>query len=148
MLDRNFTQTEDYVEAYDLYLRSTLNNYSPFSSSLQNKTIYVDNPTLLNSGNIGILSGEVRESVWYKEWMQEASSQPIFVRINEADGRFQSFSVLRRMDYFADRMDKEKLVKIDFKTIDLMEVFANLNVQGMCICWGRRAGLSIRLTGP
>ncbi|MEK5033099.1 sensor histidine kinase [Paenibacillus sp. FSL R7-0302] len=130
VLDRNFTQTEDYVEAYDLYLRSTLNNYSPFSSSLQNKTIYVDNPTLLNSGNIGILSGEVRESVWYKEWMQEASSQPIFVRINEADGRFQSFSVLRRMDYFADRMDKEKLVKIDFKTIDLMEVFANLNVQG------------------
>lgn len=130
MLDRNFTQTEDYVEAYDLYLRSTLNNYSPFSSSLQNKTIYVDNPTLLNSGNIGILSAEVRESVWYKEWMQEASSQPMFVRTQDAGGRFQSFSLLRRMDYFADRMVKEKLVKIDFKTIDLMEVFANLNVQG------------------
>lgn len=130
VLNIDFTQTEDYVEAYDLYLRSTLNNYSPFSSSLQNKTIYVDNPTLLNSGNIGILSSEIRETGWYKQWMQEASSQPMFVRIDDADGRFESFSVLRRMDYFADRMDKEKLVKIDFKTIDLMEVFANLNVQG------------------
>ncbi|WP_340022798.1 sensor histidine kinase [Paenibacillus sp. FSL K6-1096] len=130
VLNIDFTNTEDYVEAYDLYLRSTLNNYSPFSSSLQNKTLYVDNPTLLNSGNIGLLSSEVRETGWYKQWMQEASSQPMFVRIDDADGRFQSFSVLRRMDYFADRMDKEKLVKIDFKTIDLMEVFANLNVQG------------------
>ncbi|WP_238649479.1 sensor histidine kinase [Paenibacillus piscarius] len=130
VLNIDFTQTEDYVEAYDLYLRSTLNNYSPFSSSLQNKTLYVDNPTLLNSGNIGLLSGEIRETGWYKQWMQGASSQPMFVRIDAADGRFESFSVLRRMDYFADRMDKEKLVKIDFKTIDLMEVFANLNVQG------------------
>lgn len=130
VLNRNFTQTEEYVEAYDLYLRSTLNNYSPFSSSLQNKTIYVDNPTLLNSGNIGILSNEVRGTDWYKQWMQEASSQPMFVRIEDSGGRFQSFSLLRRMDYFADRMVKEKLVKLDFKTIDLIEVFANLNVQG------------------
>lgn len=118
------------MEAYDLYLRSTLNNYSPFSSSLQNKTIYVDNSTLLNSGNIGILSNEVRGTDWYKQWMQEASSQPMFVRIEDSGGRFQSFSLLRRMDYFADRMVKEKLVKLDFKTIDLIEVFANLNVQG------------------
>ncbi|ANY65616.1 histidine kinase [Paenibacillus sp. BIHB 4019] len=130
VLNMNFTHTEDYVEAYDLYLRSILNNYSPFSSSLQNKTIYVDNPTLLNSGNIGILSDEVREEAWYKLWLKDASSQPVFVRIEDPEGQFQSFSLLRRMDYFADRMAKEKLIKIDFKTIDIMEIFSNLNVKG------------------
>ncbi|MGG4147459.1 sensor histidine kinase [Paenibacillus algorifonticola] len=130
VLNMNFTHTEDYVEAYDLYLRSILNNYSPFSSSLQNKTIYVDNPTLLNSGNIGILSDEVREEEWYKLWLKEASPQPVFVRIEDPEGQFQSFSLLRRMDYFADRMDKEKLIKLDFKTIDITEIFSNLNVKG------------------
>lgn len=130
VLNMDFTYTEDYVEAYDMYLRSILNNYSPFSSSLQNKTIYVDNPTLLNSGNIGILSDEVREEAWYKHWLKDASSQPLFVRIEDLDGRFTSFSLLRRMDYFADRMVKEKLIKIDFKTINMIEIFSNLNVQG------------------
>lgn len=129
VLNKDFAQTEDYVEAYDMYLRSILNNYSPFSSSLQNKTIYVDNPTLLNSGNIGILSDEVREEAWYK-LLKDTSSQPVFVRIEDTKGRFESFSLLRRMDYFEDRMVREKLIKIDFKTINIIEIFANLNVQG------------------
>jgi two-component system, sensor histidine kinase YesM len=130
VLNKNFVQTEEYVEAYDMYLRSILTNYSPFSSSLQNITIYVDNPTLLNSGNIGILSNEVREEVWYKLWIRDTLSQPLFVRIEDQEGSFKSFSLLRRMDYFAERMVKEKLIKIDFKTFDFIEIFSNLNVQG------------------
>ncbi|MDU5951033.1 MAG: sensor histidine kinase, partial [Paenibacillus macerans] len=57
-------------------------------------------------------------------------TQPVFARTKTDDGHFASFSLIRRLDYFANRMSKEKLLKIDFKTIDLVSLFSNLNVQG------------------
>jgi len=130
ILEKQFVHTEDYVEAYDTYLRPMLNGNALLSSSLQGVTIYADNPTLLNSGNIGILTDRVREEGWYITGMRGTPSQPVFLRSETADGRFQSFSLIRRMDYFSDRMFREKLVKIDFKTIDINELFSNLNMQG------------------
>jgi len=130
ILEKQFVHTEDYVEAYDTYLRPMLNGNALLSSSLQGVTIYADNPTLLNSGNIGILTDRVRQEGWYITGMRGTPSQPVFLRSEAADGRFQSFSLIRRMDYFSDRMFREKLVKIDFKTIDINELFSNLNMQG------------------
>jgi len=130
ILEKQFVHTEDYVEAYDTYLRPMLNGNALLSSSLQGVTIYADNPTLLNSGNIGILTDRVRQEGWYITGMRGTPSQPVFLRSETADGRFQSFSLIRRMDYFSDRMFREKLVKIDFNTIDINELFSNLNMQG------------------
>lgn len=130
ILERNFANTEDYVEAYDDYLRRVLNSYHPVSLYLQNMMIYVNNPTLLNSGNIGYLSDEIRSEDWYRMAAGRYRSQPVFARTEADDGHFASFSLIRRLDYFANRMSKEKLLKIDFKTIDLVSLFSNLNVQG------------------
>ncbi|MDU7473944.1 MAG: sensor histidine kinase [Paenibacillus macerans] len=130
ILERNFANTEDYVEAYDDYLRRVLNSYHPVSLYLQNMMIYVNNPTLLNSGNIGYLSDDIRSEDWYRMAAGSDRTQPVFARTKTDDGHFASFSLIRRLDYFANRMSKEKLLKIDFKTIDLVSLFSNLNVQG------------------
>lgn len=130
ILDRDFANSEEYVEAYNDDLRRVLSSYNIVSLPLQKITIYADNPTLLHSGNIGYLSSGVRNEDWYKAVMNTKRSQPLFVRTVTPDGRFDCFSLIRRMDYFDDRMFKEKLLKIDFKTIDLNETFANLNMQG------------------
>ncbi|MCC3375349.1 sensor histidine kinase [Cohnella sp. REN36] len=129
ILDQDFANTADYVEAYDSYLRRMLNNYTPLALSLQTVTIYVDNPTLLHSGNVGDLSDDVRKMPWYKA-LRNSPSQPAFVRTESTDGHFESFSLIRRMDYYSKRFPKEKAVKIDFKTVDLDELFRNLNMQG------------------
>lgn len=130
ILDRDFNQTEDYVEAYNTYVRPLLNNYNPLFSSIQGFTIYSDNNTLLHSGNVGILTNQVRQQEWYREGIEQAASQPIFLRTMTEDGRFLVFSLLRKMDYFSTSMYREKLVKIDFKMIDLNETFSNLNMPG------------------
>lgn len=130
ILDREFLHSEDYVEAYDSYLRRMLNNYTPIALSLQNITVYADNATLLHSGNVGYLNDKVREQDWYKAATADPRSLPIFVRTATDDGSFGGFSLVRRMDYYSDRQFKEKLVKIDFKTSTLSETFMNLNVQG------------------
>ncbi|MBB6672472.1 sensor histidine kinase [Cohnella nanjingensis] len=129
ILDKDFENSADYVEAYDSYLRRMLNNYTPLALSLQQVTIYADNPTLLHSGNVGDLSDDVRGMPWYKA-LRNAPSQPAFVRTETADGRFDCFSLIRRMDYYSERFPREKAVKIDFKTVDLDELFRNLNMQG------------------
>ncbi|KUP23777.1 histidine kinase [Paenibacillus sp. DMB5] len=130
ILDRNFANAADYLEVYDSYLRRMLNNYTPLSFSLQNVTIYVDNDTLLHSGNIGYLSDELREEAWYRQALANDTSHPIFTRTVSENGRFQGFSLIRKMDYYSGRLNKEKVVKIDFKTIDIGEIFNNLNMQG------------------
>jgi two-component system, sensor histidine kinase YesM len=130
ILDRDYENVADYVEAYDNYLRRVMNSYGPVTPSLQSIIIYVANPTLLHSGNIGLLSDDVRAEEWYKQGAKSVRSRPVFMRIRTADGGFQSFSLVRRLDYYADRMYREKMLKIDFKTIDMKEIFANLNIQG------------------
>lgn len=130
ILERDFINAEDYVEAYDAYLRRVMNSYNPGSVSYQNIMIYVDNETLLHSGNIGYLSDQIRATDWYRAAEGSAGMQPVFVRTEGENGRFATFSLLRKLDYFPERMEKEKLLKIDFKTIDLEELFTNLNIQG------------------
>lgn len=130
ILDRNFANAADYLEVYDSYLRRMLNNYTPLSFSLQNVTIYVDNDTLLHSGNIGYLSDELRKETWYRQALAKATSHPIFTRTESENGWFKEFSLIRKMDYYSGRLNKEKVVKIDFKTIDIGEIFNNLNMQG------------------
>lgn len=130
ILNRDYHYVEDYVEAYDNYLRPIMNSYSPVTMSLQNIMIYVANPTLLHSGNIGLLSEDIRAQEWYKQGAASVRSQPVFMRTKTADGDFISFSLVRRLDYYADRMSAEKMLKIDFKTIDLKEIIANLNMEG------------------
>ncbi|GMK37567.1 histidine kinase [Paenibacillus sp. CCS19] len=129
-LDRDYNHVEDYVEAYDNYLRPIMNSYSSVTMSLQNIMIYVANPTLLHSGNIGLLSDAIRAEEWYKQGAASVRSQPVFMRTKTANGDFISFSLVRRLDYYADRMSTEKMLKIDFKTIDLKEIIANLNMEG------------------
>lgn len=130
ILDRDFLRTEEYVEAYDSYLRRMLNNYTPVALSLQNITVYADNATLLHSGNVGYLNNKVRETEWYKAGASDSRSLPVFIRTEERDGTFTGFSLIRKMNYYADRQFREKMVKIDFKTSTLSDIFMNLNVQG------------------
>ncbi|MDQ6417854.1 sensor histidine kinase [Paenibacillus sp. LHD-117] len=130
ILERDFANPESYIEAYDSYLRRTLGNYSPGFLSLQSVTIYADNLSLLHSGNIGYLSDDIRSTSWYKAAVSSKRSQPVFTRIESMDGDFATFSLIRKLNYFSDQMQKEKLLRIDFKTIDLESIFANLNMEG------------------
>ncbi|MHA7966515.1 sensor histidine kinase [Paenibacillus sp. CAU 1782] len=130
ILEREYAYPEEYVETYDNYLRQLLNSYNPGSVSFKNITIYSDNKTLLHSGNIGYLSNEIRAKHWYQAAIGQSRSGPLFIRIAEGNGDESDFSLLRRLDYFPDRMNKEKLLKIDLKTRDLDEILGNLNVPG------------------
>jgi two-component system sensor histidine kinase YesM len=138
LLENEYGRPADYIEAYDSYFRRILNSYTPIYASVQNIKIYLDNPTLLHSGGIGYLSPEIKESEWYLALGGPSSNATAFVRSPREDLLIASgegvavdtFSLVRRMNYFDSLNNWEKVLKIELKMSSIHTIFSNLNVQG------------------
>lgn len=138
MLDSHYSNPADFVEAYDNYMRRVINSYTPVYTSVQNIKIYVDNPMLLHSGGVAYLSPEMRESHWFKALDKRYSSEPIFVRSSKEDsissGRvaevYDTFNIIRVMDYYDSLNTWDKVLKIELKTESFDAVLGNLNIPG------------------
>ncbi len=130
ILDENYEQPHEYVAAYDSYLRRILSN--PVFNSVQTLTIYVDNPTILHSGGVGFISEEVMETEWYKRGNgnDNGQSKPILIRAESSDKLRDTFSIVRKMDYYPSLGDITKILKIDLRESTIHQIFTNLNLQG------------------
>ncbi|MDF2835502.1 MAG: proteinhistidine kinase [Paenibacillus sp.] len=138
LLENEYAQPADYIEAYDSYFRRILNSYTPIYASVQNIKIYLDNPTLLHSGGIGYLSPAIKQNEWYRALGGPASNATAFVRSPREDlliasgtaAAPETFSLVRRMNYFDSLNNWEKVLKIELKMSTIHTIFSNLNVQG------------------
>ncbi|RKP51727.1 sensor histidine kinase [Cohnella endophytica] len=135
ILETDYDNPADYVDAYDSYFRRILNTYTPVYTSVQNIKIYVDNPTMLHSGGIGNLTPEVKQTEWYRALNQSKQTHIVFIRTSMEDsstsqGMLDSFSVVRRMNYYNSQNRYEKVLKIEMKTSSIRQIFQNLNLQG------------------
>lgn len=138
ILETEYESPLDYIAAYDSYLRRILNNYIPSYTSMQNIKVYLDNPTVLNSGGIGYLSYRVRNSDWYRVLEEAEGSEPVLVRtwredaIGAAGSGRDTFAIVRRMVYFnfIGESKWEKVLKIELRTQVVEQVFSNLNLDG------------------
>ncbi|SEL65438.1 sensor histidine kinase [Paenibacillus sp. OK003] len=130
MLDVNYTNPVQYIEAYDSYLRKILNTYYSGYRSLQGLTIYVDNESVLPSGGVEFLTEEVRQSEPYRLLANSEHSAPLLMR-SGPEGNRQTFSILRKLNYYEALPGwKEKFVRLDLKPSTIRQIFTNLNVQG------------------
>ncbi|WP_424767834.1 cache domain-containing sensor histidine kinase [Paenibacillus sp. sgz302251] len=138
ILEAEYENPADYIEAYDSYFRRILNNYTPVYTSVQNIKIYLDNPTLLHSGGIGNLSGQVKNLDWYKKLGDYSVNRPVLVRspredllvLDEDENARSAFSIVRRMNYYDSWNKWEKVLKIELKMTSIQNIFANLNFNG------------------
>jgi len=139
ILETEYVHPAEYIEAYNNYFRRILNNYTPMYNSVQSIKIYVDNPTLLHSGGIGYLTDETKQSDWYQALLSSKSSQPVLIRTYKEDnymiGSIEStkkdtYSLIRRLDYYNSNNKWEKIIKIDMKVSAIQQIFSNLNLRG------------------
>ncbi|WP_127534186.1 sensor histidine kinase [Paenibacillus kobensis] len=128
-LEQSYDQPADYIEAYDSYLRRMLNSYGPVYHSVNTITVYADNPTVLPSGGIERITDGVRDQEWYRAIMSTRLSRPIIIRTGTGDSK-DTFSIVRKLDYFVAQNQYQKLLKIDLKTDAIAQIFGNLNLQG------------------
>lgn len=138
LMENEYARPADYIESYDSYFRRILNSYTPLYASVQNIKIYLDNPSMLHSGGIGFLTGEVKQSEWYRTLAEAPSNATVFVRSPredllvslEAAGTSDTFSIVRRMNYFESLNKREKVLKIELKMSTIHAIMSNLNIQG------------------
>ena len=130
ILEADYADAGQYVEAYDSYLRRILNSYGPIYYSMQAITVYVDNPTMLYSGGVGYITEGVQQEEWYQRLMAAGnSSLPIFYRESK-EGQPDTYSIIRKLDYYSSQNEHLKILKIDLKTQQVEQIFTNLNLQG------------------
>lgn len=135
ILEKEYKEPADYVQAYDSYFRRIINNYTPVYTSVQNIKIYVDNPTMLHSGAVGELTEEVKQSDWYQAVKNTKASQPVFIKTKREDSFMDNdvkdtFSIVRKMDNYSVQSHYEKILKIELKTSSIQQIFQNLNLNG------------------
>lgn len=136
-LDKDYEHPTVYVAEYDAYVRRMLSGYMPVYTTVHNIRIYVDNPSLLHSGAVGYLTDEVKQSVWYQALEHTASGNPVIVRTYrenlltaEESSVFDTFSIVRKMEYYKDMSNYEKILKIELRMPVIQQVFNNLNLNG------------------
>lgn len=138
ILETDYKEPADYIEAYDTYFRRILNSYTPVYTSIQSIKIYVENPTMLHSGGVGYLSDEVKQTDWFRLLKKRNNAYPIFIRTQQEDLYLKNeenvirdtFSIIREMNYFESKNNWQKFLKIDLKTSTIDQVFQNQNLQG------------------
>lgn len=129
LLDTDYDNYADYIDDYTSYIRRYMNSYTPIYTSVQSIVVYVDNPTILRSSGIELLTDEVRNTDWYQRFVEEEPLYPMVMR-TESNGARNTFSIIRKMNHFESNNTKEKLLKIDMKLTAINQIFQNLNLDG------------------
>ncbi|WP_160724440.1 cache domain-containing sensor histidine kinase [Bacillus sp. USDA818B3_A] len=125
-LEKNYPSDVDYVENYEIYLR-TLYQSSPINPSINSIRFYTDNPTMIYSGGVYPIS-DIKHLEWYKQIMEEKNATPIVLQ-STLEEQTKTFSVIRKLDYFNFNY-KQKIVKIDIKPSVIQNIFNNITFKG------------------
>ncbi|WP_042166604.1 sensor histidine kinase [Paenibacillus gorillae] len=131
-LEREYPDWVEYLDAYDAYIRPTLNRYAPLDRSIQDLTIYTDNPTLLGAGGISPITDDVKGSAWYGAVMSAASGDaPLLVhtRSGSPESGDGAYSLIRKLNMQASNR-YAKILKIDFHHDKFKQILDNRALQG------------------
>lgn len=104
---------EDPIEYYEQYIYMLENNFLRYYYNSQNEysiTIYTDNSTVLNSGEIVKISQKVKEENWYKVFKKSNNQTSISLDCDSESGKI-GISIIKKLDYFS--YDNEKILKLD-----------------------------------
>ncbi|WP_438446057.1 sensor histidine kinase [Gorillibacterium sp. sgz5001074] len=125
VLDRDFGSTYEYIEAYNEYLRNIFARYTQASQTVKWLEIYTENPTVMASGNVQLITEEVRNTYWYKEYSKNKLPYPMLIA-NRGE-----FSLVQRLDNSPGNITRgSRLVKLDLNMNTLRHTFENSSFAG------------------
>lgn len=120
-ITRKFTSQKDYVDTFNSYLRGALADEN--MQGVRWYQVYTDNPTILASGYMDRLTGEIRKSGWYTRSLASSASYPTFIYTD------QKFSLIQRLNNY-NTGGFEQLVKIDLNMEQIHQIFEGSGFDG------------------
>lgn len=121
-LDKNYDSALEY---YDAFYELESNNYlmPAENSGIKKCTVYTDNPTVLNGGNIMNLSSFKNEK-WYTQFQK--LSKPMILFCNKDT---KSFSIIRKLDYY-NLQTGECYLRLDLNSDTIKETLSKFEFKG------------------
>jgi hypothetical protein len=124
----NFLDTyyNNQIEYYDAFYSLNENNSLIIAenNNISRFTVYTENETIMNGGNICRLSDNIKSDVWYHEFTASGKSMIVY-----CDAENQNLSIIRKLDYY-NISTGECLLKIDFNSNSVNKCLKNINFTG------------------
>ncbi|WHZ05093.1 sensor histidine kinase [Neobacillus sp. YX16] len=126
-LEKDFITDIDYIDDYNTYIR-TFNQSSPINPSINSIRFFTDNPTMIYSGGVYLITKEIKQLEWYKQVSLGRTTGPIMIH-SPASIDSRTFAVIRKLDYF-NFNNKEKIVRIEINPANIKQIFENVTFKG------------------
>jgi two-component system, sensor histidine kinase YesM len=126
-LEKDFKTDIDYIEDYNTYLR-TFNHSSPINPSINKIQFFTDNPTMIYSGGVYLITEKIEQLHWYKQVTLEGNTAPKVVQ-SLVNNQERTFSIIRKLNYF-NFNNRQKFVKIEINPATIEQIFENITFKG------------------
>ena len=129
MLDRQYSDLEEYYVYFDKYLRGLMRKYLLAFSNIEEISIYSANSTILTADTYFKLDDEVMQNEWYKK-LQNIRNKILVYSYASPNPPFTDIkvSIIRKLDNIPDGI--EKILKIDMNFKVISQIISDSNLDG------------------
>lgn len=125
-LEKDYVSSIDYIERHNSFLRN-YNQSSPINPSINSIRFYTDNPSVIYSGGVYSIDSLQQELTNFKDALTNSNGSQILID-TPSDENFETFSIIRNLDYFYN--DKQKFVKVEINPETIRDIFNNVTFKG------------------
>ncbi|MDM5327459.1 sensor histidine kinase [Neobacillus sp. CF12] len=125
-LEKDYVEDIDYIEKHNSLLRN-FNQSRPINPSINSIRFYTDNPTIIYSGGVYSIDSLQKELKHLKDDLKNSNGSQILID-TPSNQNFETFSIIRNLDYFYN--DKQKFVKVEINPSTIRDIFNNVTFKG------------------
>jgi two-component system, sensor histidine kinase YesM len=125
-LEKDYVEDIDYIEKHNSLLRN-FNQSRPINPSINSIRFYTDNPSIIYSGGVYSIDSLQQELKHLKDDLKNSNGSQILID-TPSNQNFETFSIIRNLDYFYN--DKQKFVKVEINPSTIRDIFNNVTFKG------------------
>ncbi|MDQ0231180.1 sensor histidine kinase [Metabacillus malikii] len=129
LLEAKYLSSIDFIHAYYDYFGDISTEVSLYPS-VHSIKLYTNNDTVIYAGGINKIDTLVKESEWYKESESVRSSYPVLTRRIGDSGKYNTFSLIREMDYYLTKNSTQKILEIELEAGIMNSIFKDVTFPG------------------
>ncbi|MFS0778146.1 sensor histidine kinase [Neobacillus sp. 3P2-tot-E-2] len=125
-LEKDYVSDIDYIEKHNSFLRN-FNQSRPINPSINSIRFYTDNSSIIYSGGVYSIENLQQELAHFKDALKNSNGSQILID-TPSNLNFETFSIIRNLDYFYN--DKQKFVKVEINPATIRGIFNNVTFKG------------------
>ena len=134
LLEATYLNSKDYFNSYINYLKNMRGRYIYSYQNIHEINIYTNNPSVFNSAGCLKLTKDVIENCWYQKLQITPNQILLHSYISEDySGTRQIFSIIRKLDYYSNKNQYEKILKIDLQFSAIAQIFEDRRLDGQLL---------------